>query len=144
MARRLLAERLEMRPHRRHLGDGTLDRALHLLGDRMRFLERKVAGELEVERELGPAVDRDDRDVVHLAHARDVERRGVGALAHVGVGGAARLDVDDDVGLGQRRLHRALDRVRCRVALSDRRPVVDADHDVREHAPRGLAHAQAS
>ena len=108
----------------------------------MRLLERESAGKLEVERELGAAVDRDDRDVVHLAHARDVERRGVRALAHVGVGGLDRLDVDDDVRLRQRRLHRALDRVGRRVALPDGRVVVDADHDVREHAPRRLPHPQ--
>ena len=89
VARGFLAERLEMRLHRRHLRNRSLDRSLDLLGDRVRLLEREVARELEVERELGAAVDRDDRDVVHLAHARDVERRGVRALAHVGIGGSA-------------------------------------------------------
>ena len=142
VARGFLAERLEMRLHRRHLRHRQLDRPLDLLGDRVRLLEREVAGKLEVERELGAAVDRDDRDVVHLAHARHVERRSVRALAHGGVC-LRRLDVDDDVRLRQRRLHRALDRVGRRVALADGRVVRDADHDVREHAPGRLTHAQA-
>ena len=130
-----------MRPHRRHLGRRPLDRALDLLGDRVRLLEGEIAGQLQMERELGSAVDRDDGDVVHLADARNVERRGVRALAHVGVGGADRLDVDDDVGFRKRRLHRALDRVGRRVALTDRGAVVDTDDDVCEEAPRRLAHA---
>ena len=50
--------------------------------------------------------------------------------------------MDDDVRFRQRRLHRALDRVGRRVSLADSRVVVDADHDVREHAPRRLPHAQ--
>ena len=79
-ARGLLAERLEMRLHRRHLGNGPLDRPLDLLSDRVRLLEREPAGELEMERQLGAALDRENRDVVHLAHARHVERRGMGAL----------------------------------------------------------------
>ena len=131
-----------MRLHRRDLRNCALDRPLDLLGDRVRLLERELARQLEVERELGAAVDGDDRDVVHLANARDVERRGMRALAHVGVGGLDRLDVDDDVRFRQRRLHRALDRVGRRVALADGGAVVDADDDVREHAPRRLPHAQ--
>ena len=142
VARGFLAERLEMRPHRRHLRNRQLDRSLDLLGDRVRLLEREVAGELEVEGELGAAVDRDDRDVVHLAHARDAERRSVRPLADGGIC-LRRLDVDDDVRLGQCRLHRALDRVGRRMALGDGRVVRDSDHDVREHAPCRLAHAQA-
>ena len=83
-------------------------------------------------------------DVVHLAHARDVERRGVRALAHVGIVRPGRLDVDDDVRFGQRRLDRALDRVGCRMSLADRRAVLDADHDVGEVPSRRLPHAQPS
>src|SRR5262249_5514613 len=48
----LLAERLEMRLYRRPLGNRLLDRALDLLGDGVRLLQREVAGELEMEREL--------------------------------------------------------------------------------------------
>ena len=69
---------------------------LVLLGDRVRLLERQLARQLHVQRELRPPVDVDQRDVVHLAHARDGDRRGVHALAQRLVG--ERLDVDDDVG----------------------------------------------
>src|SRR3954447_10883236 len=107
-AGRFLRERLEVRPHRGHLRNRELDRPLDLLGDRMRLLQRELAGKLEVKRELGAAVDGDDRDVVHLADARHVERRGMRALPHVCVVRLDRLDVDDDVRFRQRRLHRAL------------------------------------
>src|SRR5262245_26294716 len=91
---RLFAEGLEMRLYRRHLGNCPLDRPLDLLGDCVCLLERQPAGKLEMERELGAAVDREDRDVMHLPDARDVERGGVGPLAHIGVGRTCRLDVD--------------------------------------------------
>ncbi len=52
--------------------------------------------------------------------------------------------MDDDVRLRQRRLHGALDRVGRRVALADGSAVFDADHDVREHPPRRLSHAQST
>ena len=58
---RLLVERLEVRLHRRDLGNRALDRALDLLGDRVCLLQREVARQLEVERELGAAVDRENR-----------------------------------------------------------------------------------
>src|SRR2546430_2562786 len=48
-AGRFLAERLEVRLHRGHLRNRTLDRALDLLADRVRLLEREVAWKLEVE-----------------------------------------------------------------------------------------------
>ena len=82
-----------------------------------------------------------DAHVVHLAHARHAERGRVRALAH-GAVVLARLDVHDDVGLGQRRLHGPLDRVGRRMPLADGGVEVDADHDVGEVASRGLAHAQ--
>ena len=88
-----------------------------------------------------PRRERDGGDVVHLAHARHAERRRVRALAH-GAGRLAGLDVDDDVRLRQRGLHRALDRVGGGVPLAHRRVGGDADHDVREVAARGLAHPQ--
>ena len=55
-----------------------------------------VARQLHVQRQLRAAVDVDEREVVHLAHARHGERRGVGALAQRRI--LDRLDVDDDVG----------------------------------------------
>ena len=54
-----------------------------------------------------------------------------------------RLDVDDDVALGQSALHGGLDGVRGGMTLPDARIRRDADDDVREVAPRGLPHAQA-
>ena len=66
----LLRERLEVRLHAGDLGHGGADRRLEVLGDRVRLLEREVAGKLDVQRELGVPVDLDERQVVHLAHAR--------------------------------------------------------------------------
>ena len=85
---------------------------------------------------------RSDAQVVDLAHARDPLRRGQRPLAQGGLV-LLRLDVDDDVAVGQRPVHRVLDRVRRGVALADRRARRDGDHDVRELLPRGLAHPQA-
>ena len=51
--------------------------------------------------------------------------------------------MDDDVALGQGALHGGLDGVRGGMTLTDARIRRDADDDVREVAPRGLAHAQA-
>ena len=50
--------------------------------------------------------------------------------------------MDDDVAVGQRAVHRVLDRVGRRVALADRRAGRDADHHVRELPARGLPHPQ--
>ena len=62
-------ERLEVGLHRRDLRDGADDRALDLLGDVMRLVEREVARELQVERDLGVAPERDDAQIVDLTHA---------------------------------------------------------------------------
>ena len=59
-----------MRLHRRHLRHVVQDRPLDLLRDRVRLLEREVARQLQMERELGARVERHRADVVHLAHAR--------------------------------------------------------------------------
>ena len=93
--------------------------------------------------ELVARPDRKHAHVVHLPDARHAERGGMGAFAHSRIG-LHRLDVDDDVGLGQRRLERALDRVGGGVALADRCVVRHADHDVREHPPGSLPHPQAT
>ena len=93
-----------------------------------------------MQRELRPAVDVDEREVVHLADARHGERRGVRALAHRRV--LDRLDVHDDVRVRQRALDRGLDGVRGGVALADGRARGDADHDVGELAAARLAHAE--
>ena len=49
-----------MRAHVLDLGDGRDDRALDLLGDVVRVLEREVAGELQVQRDLDAPVDVED------------------------------------------------------------------------------------
>jgi hypothetical protein len=129
-----------MRLHRFDLGHGRTDRALHLLGEIVRLLEREVAGEFQVERDLSPALDTQDGDVVHLAHARDAERRCLRALAD-----AARFvgfDVHDHIAARECGLHGILDAVGGRVALAHRRPGGNADDDIGELAPAGLAHAQ--
>src|SRR5439155_11040173 len=54
-----------------------------------------------------------------------------------------RLDVDDDVAPRQGAVHGFLDGVGRRVALADRGPGWDADHDVRELPPRGLPHSRS-
>ena len=82
---RFLGERLEVRLHGGDLGHRLEDRALDLLGDLVRLLEREVARQLEVERELGAGADGEHAHVVHLAHARNAERSRVRALAHGGV-----------------------------------------------------------
>ena len=141
-AGRRLCERLEMGLHRVHLGDRGADRALHPLRDRVRLLERQVAGQLEVERDLGPSVHLDEREVVDLAHARHGERCGVRALAHVLV--VERLDVDDDVAARQRALDRGLDGVGGGVTLPDCGAGRDADDDVGELPSRRLPHPQSA
>ena len=58
--------------------------------------------------------------------------------------GPPRLDVDDDVCVGEPRAQRFLDAVGGRVSLADGRTGRDADHDVGEVGATGLAHAQPS
>ena len=94
-------ERLEVRLHAPDLRDVQRDRGLDLLGDVVRLVERKIARELEVERDLDPPVDVEHREVVDLAHVRDRQRGGEHSLAQRPVA-AARLDVDDDVDPGER------------------------------------------
>ena len=79
---------------------------------------------------------------MHLADLRDGERRGVRTLAHCSLA-LERLDVDDDIGLGQCALHGTLDSVRRSVPLPDRGGGRDADDDVGEMPARGLPHSQA-
>ena len=139
---RRLGERLEVRLHRVDLGRRGADRLLDLLGHLVRGLERHLARQLEVQRQLEAAGDVDERKVVDLAHARHRQRRRVRALADARV--LERLDVDDDVTAGQRALDRALDRVGDGVPLADGRDRGDADHHVGELASARLAHPQPS
>ena len=107
----------------------------------MRVLERQVAGQLQVERDFGPAADVEDGDVVHLAYLRHAERGGVRALPDRGLV-LLRLDVDDDVAPGKRIVHRGFHAVGGLVSLADGGARGDGDHDVRELARARLTHAQ--
>ena len=122
-------------------GTADEDRALDLLGDVVRALEREVAGELEMERDLEPSVDLEDAEVVDLPHLRDAERGRQHALAELGVR-LARLDVDDDVGVGQRSRERVLDPVGGGMALPDGGARSDPDDDVGEVLAARLAHPE--
>ena len=87
------------------------------------------------------AAERDDAEVVDLAHARDGQRGGVRALAQRRL--VCRGSTWTTTSLpGQRPLELGLDPVRGRVALTDRGARRDGDHDVGELPPAGLAHAQ--
>ena len=132
-----------MRPDGRRLGNRVEDRLLDVLGDPVRFVEGQVARELQVERDLRAPVDRQDVDVVDLAHARHVERGFLRTLANLGLAGRLRLDVDDDVRLGKRPPHRFLDGVCGGVSLRDGRAGRDADDDVDEVPSGRLAEPQA-
>ena len=129
--------------HGLDLGHGGQDRALDLLGDLVRALEREVARKLQMERDLDAPVDLEHGQVVDLAHLRDGERGREHSLADLRLA-ASRLDVHDDVDAGQRVAQRLLDAVRCSVPLADRRAGRDADDDVGEVRSTGLAHAQPS
>ena len=94
-----------------------------------------------MERDRRAVADVEDGDVVHLAHAADGERGGMGAVADARVV-LHRLDMDDHVALGKRALDRVLDRVGDRVPLADGGARRDRDHDVGEVAPGRVAHPQ--
>src|SRR5262249_52149622 len=79
---RVSPARLEMRLDGDDLGHLVADRALDLFGNRVRLVEGQLGRELEVEGELRAGREGDGADVVHLAHARHAERRGVRALAY--------------------------------------------------------------
>ena len=72
-----------------------------------------------------------DRDVVGLADERLGERGGERAVAQVEAM-AARLEVDDHVGVRERVADRGLDRVGRAVALDDRLAGRHGDHGVGE------------
>ena len=100
-SRRFLGERLEVRLHRGDLGHRVEDRALDLLGNIVRLLEREIARELQVQRKLVSGADREHAHVVHLADARHTECSREGALAYRGVA-LHRLHVHDDICFRQR------------------------------------------
>ena len=76
-----------------------------------------------------------------ISRTRGTRARGARPLVQRDLVGG-RLDVDDDVALGQRALNRRLDGVRRRVALPDGGLRRDADHDVREVPSRRLPHPE--
>ena len=108
----------------------------------MRVVERQVAGELQVERQLGAAVGAQHGQVVDLPHLGHAQGGGEGPFTERALV-ALRLDVDDDVALRQRLVDGGLDGVRRRVTLPDGGARRNADHDVGELAPRRLPHPQA-
>ena len=128
--------------HRRHLGHSRDDRALDLLCDIVRVIQRQLAGELQVEGDLEPARRLDGHEVVDLAHRHDTHRRGANALGHASVFLARRLDVNHDIAAGKHALHRVLDVIGSRVPLTDDRAGRDTDHDIRERVARSLAQPQ--
>ena len=77
------------------------DRRLDLLRDVVRLIERKLARQLQVERDLDAPVDVEDLEIVELSHVRDGERGGENAFAEC-PGAVTRLDVDYDVDPRQR------------------------------------------
>ena len=97
----------------------------------MRLVERKIARQLEMERDLDPPVDIEDLEVVKLADLRHRQRGGEHTLAQR-PGALARFDVDDDIDPGQRAVESLLDAVGSSMPLADRRAGRDSDHDIRE------------
>ena len=129
-----------MRLHRIDLGHRGAHGAFQLLGDLVGPLERHVARQLEMQRELGPTVDLHQREIVHFAHTGHGDRCRVRALTDAGV--LERLDVDDDVAARECMLDGGLDCVGGCVSLADAGHRRHADDDVRELAPARVAHAQ--
>ena len=114
-----LRQRLEMGLDDVEVGHGPADRGLEVLGGVVGLGESHPARKLDVQRQLGAAVDLDQPDVVDLAHRRDRGRCRMDAFAkviHV-----SRLDVDDDVGTRKGAFDRRLDGVGDRVPLADGR-----------------------
>ena len=85
--------------------------------------------------------ERDDAEIVDLAHLRDVHRGRKRAVPERRLVGAW-LDVDDDIAAGERVFELCLDQIRDRVALTDGRSGRNGDHDVGERATGGLAEAK--
>jgi class 3 adenylate cyclase/tetratricopeptide (TPR) repeat protein len=142
-AGRRLGERLEMRPHDIGLGHGGGDLPLDALGDGVGAIEAQVAGELQVQRHLRPAVDLEDGKVVDLPYLRDLQGSGEGTVPH-GRLRAPGLHVNDDVRLRQHTLDGFLDAVRGRVTLTHGGAGRDPDHDVGVVRAAGAPHAQPS
>ena len=115
---------------------------LDLVGQRVRRVERHVAGDLEVERHLGLPARPDHADVVDLTYTRHRQRSGQHPVVDA-VGRPPRLHVHHHVAAGDRREHRRLDRIGGGVALRERGGRRDRDHDVREMPAGGMAHAEA-
>src|ERR1041385_6679614 len=96
----------------------------------MCLLERQAARELHMQRQLRSTADVDEREIVHLAHARYRDRSRVRALPEITA--SERLDMDDDIRVGKRFRNGGLDRVGRGVALTDGGAGSDRDHDVGE------------
>ncbi len=132
-----------MRLHGRDLGHFAEDRLLHLLGDVVRAVERKVAGQLEMEGDLDAFPDLEQDEVVHLSHLRDGHCGRENPLTNVAVR-SARLDVNDDVDARQRVAERGFDTIGRGVPLPDRRSRRDTDDDVSEELAPGAPEPETS
>ena len=117
------------------------DRALDLLGDLVRLLERQVARQLQVERDSVRPAERDDVEVVDLAHARDAERRSVRALAQRRLVSSGSTWTTTSLP-GSARSSAASTRSAAACPWPDGRPRRDADDDVGERPARRLAQPQ--
>jgi class 3 adenylate cyclase/tetratricopeptide (TPR) repeat protein len=130
-----------MRPHDLGLGNRPENRALDLLGDPVRVLEAQPARQLEMERDLDAAAHVQHGEVMDLAHVRHPERGSEHALPKALLG-PSRLDVDNDVGVGERSAKRILDAIRRCVALAHRSPRSDPDDDIGEVGSTGATDAK--
>ena len=102
----------------RSSGTASRDRASSRSTTSCASLERQLARQLHVQRQLVARRELHHAHVVDLAHVRHAERGGGGALAQVALG-VARLHVDDHVGAAAAPLDRVLDVVGDRVRLGD-------------------------
>ena len=106
----------------------------------MRLLERQVAGQLQVQRDLRAAVDV-EHVTLWISRTRGTPSAAACARSRSASSSSAG-STWTTTSLPGSAVERGLDRVRGGVSLADRRARRDADHDVREVAAGRLAHAQ--
>ena len=94
-----------------------------------------------MQRHLGAAVPAQDRDVVHLAHARHRERRSERTVAQLSLSAGSTWTTTSLSGSAP---YRVLHGVGRGVALPDRRAGRDPDHDVDEVPPGRLPEPHAA
>ena len=136
-----LGERLEVGLHVDDLGHRAEDRPLDLLGDRVRLVERKLAGQLEVERHVD-AVAASITDRLWISRTRETDIAASRTRSRSAASAPAGSTWTTTSLPGSARVHRGLDAVGDGVALADGGAGRDADHDVGERAARRLAQPQ--